>query len=243
MSLIPVDVYGIAHGKLLAPSTYIALSGDFQVELQTSEILERSHLHLKIAYEAEKYAKTVDIINILPSTISNTTRVNVPCELFTREGIYSLKVVGNEINSSLDFSDESQLEHKLDVRWPEPKLIVTPETIGTYPDHPVTAVIEFVDVECPVNSTTFDQIPRFWLELIFCGTQIYCDSSTVAPKHILYSEQIVGITRSIVVPMRCEYFGLAGNYVMHLKPVAPLPSRLSATAFIKVCLSLSTDLE
>lgn len=203
------------------------------MELQTSEILERSHLHLKIAYDVEKQqTKTVDVINIIPSTISNTTRINVPCELLTREGIYSLKVVGNEINSSL--SDDSMLEHKLDVRWPEPKLIVTPETIGTYPDHQVTAVIEFVDVECPVNTTTFEQVPRFWLELIFCGSQIYCDSSTVAPKHILYSEQIVGITRSIVVPMRCEYFGLAGNYVMHLKPVAPLPSRLSATAFIKV---------
>lgn len=204
------------------------------MELQTSEILERSHLHLKIAYETEKYAKTVDIINIITSTISNVTRINVPCESFTREGVYTLKVVGNEINSSLDLTDGNLLEHQLDVRWPEPKLSVTPESIGTYPDHSVTAVIEFVDFECPVNTTTFEQVPRFSLELLYCASHVYCDTSSVAPQHILYQEEITGISRSIVVPMRCEYFGLAGNYVLHLKPLKPLPSRLSATAFIKV---------
>ena len=228
---------GIAQGKLIAPSTYIALSQNLQVELQTSEALKQNHLHLKITFLTETHTKNVAIIDIFTNHGYNSTKITVPCGLFTREGIYKLKIVGNEINSSLDLNDDKFLEHMLDVRWPNVKLSVTPTPFETYPERPVNAVLEFLDVECPIDTTQLEQVPTFSLELIYCGTHdIYCDSSTVAKNQVLHTEIISGIKRSLAVVFRCEYFGLAGHYALHLKPLAPLTNSMAASAYTEVSL-------
>lgn len=211
------------------------------MELQTSEILMQNHLHLKITFLTETHTKNVAIIDIFTNHGSNSTKITVPCGLFTREGIYKLKIIGNEINSSLDLNDDKLLEHKLDVRWPNVKLSVTPESIETYPERSVSAIVEFYDVECPVDTTQLEQVPTFTLELIYCGTHnIFCDTSTVSKNQVLRTETLLGIQRSTVVEFRCEFFGLAGNYVLHLKPVAPLSNALAASAFLRVSFWLNS---
>lgn len=168
----------------------------------------------------------------------------MPCSLFTRAGPYVLHVEGNAINSTLSTDGNHLLEHKLDVRWPSAKLSVTHEVIETY-EQSMSAVIEFLDVECPIDTilpaptTTLDnnsiEMPSFQLELTYCGMyNVFCDSHSVPSNSTFLIQHIVGIRRSLEIPLNCEYFGLAGNYVLHLKPLSPYDSSLYANAFIKV---------
>lgn len=66
---------------------------------------------------------------------------------------------------------------QLDVRWPSPRLSLTPEHVQTYPEGPVTAILEFPEVICPpVSEKVPTAIPEFWLELHFCGPSLVtCD--------------------------------------------------------------------
>lgn len=108
----------------------------------------------------------------------------------------------------------------------------------------MSAVIEFLDVECPIDTTlpapatTIDnnmEIPSFQLELTYCGMyNVFCDSHSVPSNSTFLIQHIVGIRRSMEIPLNCEYFGLAGNYVLHLRPLSPGDSSLYANAFIKV---------
>lgn len=231
-----VNVSGITYGKIIASPTYTALTRDFPVEFQTSELLNLVTFNLKITYLGEHSTKNVGHIIFHTHSMSNSTKIQVPCTLFTRAGIYSLLIEGNEINvSELNDRNNHVLEHKLDVRWPNVKLTATHETIETYPSEPVSVVIEFQDVECPVDTTQFEEVPSFSLELIYCGTDaIVCDSNDVPPNQILYTQRIYGIQRSKVIPLNCVFFGLAGNYILHIKASPSLSSSLSASAFIKV---------
>lgn len=182
--------------------------------------------------------------------MTNSTKIKVPCNFFTRAGPYVLHVEGNAINTTLSTDNNHLLEHKLDVRWPSAKLSVTHEVIETY-EQSVSAVIEFVDVECAMDTitepkttftttTSFDdysniELPSFQLELTYCGMfQVFCDSHSVPSNSTFLIQHIIGITRSLEIPINCEFFGLAGNYVLHLKPIPPLESSLYANAFIKV---------
>lgn len=99
----------------------------------------------------------------------------------------------------------------------------------------MSAVIEFIDFECPVDTTKFEEVPTFQLELTYCGLyNIACDSHSVTSNMTFPITVIYGMQRSRVIPLSCEHFGLAGNYVLNLKPLPPLHSSLSASAFIKV---------
>lgn len=155
-----------------------------------------------------------------------------------------LHVEGNAINTTLSMDSNHLLEHKLDVRWPSAKLSVTHEVIETY-EQSMSAVIEFLDVECPIDmtlpapTTTLDnnsmEMPSFQLELTYCGMyNVFCDSHSVPSNSTFLIQHIVGIRRSLEIPLNCEYFGLAGNYVLHLKPLSTRDSSLYANAFIKV---------
>ncbi len=168
----------------------------------------------------------------------------MPCSLFTRAGPYSLHVEGNAINSTLTADSNHQLEHKLDVRWPSAKLSVTHEVIETY-EQSMSAVIEFLDVECPIDTTLEAkttsndnnriEMPSFQLDLTYCGMyNVFCDSHSVPSNSTFLIQHIAGIRRSLEIPLNCEYFGLAGNYVLHLRPVSSGDSALYANAFIKV---------
>lgn len=237
-----VYVDGIAFGKIIAPSVYTALSEDFQVEFQTTEILPLSLLNLKVSYLGPTHFRNIGHINFYTDEQSNSTRVKVPCSLFTRAGPYTLHVEGNDINTTLATNDNHLLEHKLDVRWPSAKLSVTHEVIETYPTDSVNAVIEFIDFECPVDTLKFEEVPSFQLELTYCGMyNIVCDSRSVPSNSTFPIQLIYGMQRSRVIPLNCEYFGLAGNYVLHLKPLPPFDSSLAASAFIKVILRFLSE--
>lgn len=234
-SVLTVYVDGITFGRIIAPSVYVALSKDFQVEFQTSEILPPTRLSLKLSYLGATHFRNLGHINFYTDEQSNSTRIKVPCSLFTRAGPYTLHVEGNDVNVTLATNDNHLLEHKLDVRWPSAKLSVTHEVIETYPTDPVNAVIEFIDFECAVDTTGFEEVPTFELELTYCGMyNVVCDAHSVPSNSTFPIQVIYGMQRSRVIPLNCEYFGLAGNYVLHLKPLPPLDTSLWAIAFIKV---------
>lgn len=235
--LISVFVEGITFGKIVAPSIYTALTEDFQVEFQTSEILPLVQLSLKVSYVGPTHFRNIGSINFYTDDQTNSTKIIVPCSLFTRAGPYLLTIEGNELNGTLKLNDGHLVEHKIDVRWPNLRLRVTHENIETYPTDPVSAVIEFSEFECPLNTTEFEEEPSFHVELTYCGLyNIACDSHSVATNSTFSIQTVYGIQRSRVIPLSCEYFGLAGNYVLHIKPLPPLDSSLEASAFIKVFL-------
>jgi hypothetical protein len=188
-------------------------------------------LNLKVSYDGATQYRNLGHINFYTDDQSNSTKIKVPCSLFTRAGPYTLHVEGNDINTT----NSHLLEHKLDVRWPSAKLSVTHEVIETYPTDSVNAVIEFIDFQCPVDPLTFEEVPSFVLELTYCGIyNIVCDSHSVSSNSTFPIQTIRGIQRSRVIQLNCEYFGLAGNYVLHLKPLPPYDSSMAAIAFIKV---------
>lgn len=192
-------------------------------------------LSLKVSFVGPTHFRNIGHINFYTDDRSNTTRIKVPCSLFTRAGPYTLHVEGNDVNTTLGTNDNHQLEHKLDVRWPVSKLRVTHEVIETYPTDQVNALIEFEDFECPVDTTKFEEVPSFELELTYCGMfNVVCDSRSVPSNSTFPIQVLYGMQRSRVIPINCEFFGLAGNYVLHLKPLPPLDPSLSAIAFIKV---------
>ncbi|CRK98331.1 CLUMA_CG011693, isoform A [Clunio marinus] len=195
ITLIHVD--GITFGKIIAPSVYTALSEDFTVEFQTTEIVSQA-LSLKVSYLGPTTQfRNVGSINFYTDEQSNSTRFKVPCSLFTRAGPYTLHVEDSAISSTLTTNNNHLLEHKLDVRWPDAKLSVTHEVIETYPTDTVNAVIEFIDFECPVDTTTFEEVPSFQLELIYCGTyNVMCDSRSVPSNSTFPIQSIYGMQRS-----------------------------------------------
>jgi hypothetical protein len=242
--IIAVHVSSIAYGKIIASKVYTALTHDFDVEFQTNETLPLELLKLKLSYLGKPIAfHNIHDINFYTDEKTNSTKIKVPCSFFTRAGPYALHVEGNAINNNTTMSIDGThlLEHKLDVRWPSPKLSVTHETIETY-EQGVSVVIEFPDVQCAVDTTQFEDVPLFLLELTYCGIyNVYCDSHSMPSNSTFLIQKIVGIHRSIEIQLNCEFFGLAGNYVLHLKPLPPLDNNLYTTAYIKVLLLFKSE--
>lgn len=226
------------RGNLLVPRTFSAASGDLHVQLHWSDNSEATgdvhhDLRLQITRIEEIVRSTVAIVDVLPDPRSNITQIAVPCQHFLYGGLYELEIVGNDIVSSKD----ERLRQQLDVRWPMPKLSVTPESIGTYPQMPVDVILEFPGVQCSkaAGSAVADaSLPEFWLELYYCGHEVYCDSANVSASQVLYAEQVRGYPKTRLVKLRCELFGLAGHYVVRLRPTGLLPAIVSATAYIRV---------
>lgn len=197
--------------------------------------------------------KRLDLINVNLDKRETASNITVPCEYFVRGGFYELQllVISNSSmdknsSSSSNVSDSqsssetdnsmSSLTKQLDVRWPQPKLTVTTESIGTYPQSPVDVIVEFPDVEC-YGATVDDSpdVPEFWLDLLYCGHDISCDQQALgnaSKTQILYAEQVRGFPKIKVIPLRCELFGLAGNYAVKLRPTHPVPASITARAFI-----------
>lgn len=180
---------------------------------------------------------TVAVLDVYPDARLNTTQITISCMNFLFGGTYELEIVGgNDVDegvNTLDNHDE-RLRQQLDVRWPQPKLSVTPESIGTYPQQPVDVILEFPGIECVVPHTQIDHVPEFSLELYFCGHEVYCDNTNVSSSQILYTEQIGGYPKARLVKLSCELFGLAGHYVVKLRPAASVSASVSATAYIQV---------
>lgn len=179
----------------------------------------------------------VAILDVYPDPRLNITQITISCLNFLFGGRYELEIVGgNDIDegyNALDNRDE-RLRQQLDVRWPQPKLSVTPESIGTYPQQPVDVILEFPGIECIVPHTQLDRVPEFWLELYFCGHEVYCDGANVSTSQVLYAEQIRGYPKARLSQLSCELFGLAGHYVVKLRPTGSVAASVSATAYIQV---------
>lgn len=225
----------------MVPLQYTAMSGDLRVQLHStlpSPIDARNNnndLRLQITKLSDDTSrKLIGFVDVYPDPGSSVTQITIPCEFFIWGGPYELEIIGNELNSSLESHDE-RLTQLLDVRWPIPKLSLTPESIGTYPQQPVDVRLEFVGVECSKpNINDSPDIPEFWLELLYCGHDVFCDSSNVTKSQILYDTQVRGFPKIVTTKLNCELFGLAGHYVLKLKPITPTPSIVSTSAFIKV---------
>lgn len=207
-----------------APTKQSKSSDDDDVRLQVSRYIGTNRT-------------TVAILDVYPDPRLNITQITISCLNFLFGGTYELEIVGgNDVDegaNTLDNRDE-RLRQQLDVRWPQPKLSVTPESIGTYPQQPVDVILEFPGVECIVPHTQLDSVPEFWLELYYCGHEVYCDSANVSSSQVLYAEQIRGYPKARLVKLSCELFGLAGHYVVKLRPTVPVAASVSATAYIQV---------
>lgn len=235
-------------GNLLIPQTYSAINGDLNIQLHYFNphiITEQSesnddesttfnYVRLQVTRFDGTNRTNVAIIDIYPDPRLNTTQITVPCQHFLYGGLYELEIVGNDISTSVIDNHDERLRQQLDVRWPQPKLSVTPESIGTYPQQPIDVILEFPGVECIVSHTQVDNVPEFWLELYYCGHEVYCDSTNVSSSQVLYAEQVRGYPKARLVKLRCELFGLAGHYIVKLRPVPPVSATVFATAYIKV---------
>lgn len=159
----------------------------------------------------------------------------VPCGYFVKGGTYLLRLHGTGENlTEVESTQDSKLSGVLDVRWPSPKLTLTPENIQTFPEHSVTGIVEFPEVMCAPAEPTAGFLPEFWLELWFCGDggPALCSSSPAGAP--LYSEAVRGLSGRREVMLRCELFGISGTYALTLRPTIPQPTLTTTTAYLKV---------
>lgn len=257
LNVISGPTYAIRRGNLLIPSPYTAGNGDMHVQYHyessassTSASLPQNDasallqdLRLQITrYENKNQRKIVAIVDVFADPRSNVTQITIPCQTFLLGGNYELEIVGNEIvpASQLDSAftagsgQDERLRQVLDVRWPVPKLSLTSDSVGTYPDNPIDVILDFPGCDCIVRPTDVQNVPEFWLELYYCGHDVYCDSSNVTTSQVLYAEQVRGYPKARLVKLRCELIGLAGHYIVKLRPVGQVLASVSAVAYIKV---------
>ncbi|XP_020713274.1 uncharacterized protein LOC101454037 isoform X2 [Ceratitis capitata] len=202
----------------------------------------------------------VQNIPVFADPRQNVTQISVPCQTFTRGGLYEMQVVTNlktttpvantrnvstheplptmTTTTLMPIVDE-RLRQTLDVRWPSADMQVSPTRLRTYPDQPVEVVLRFPEVNCERawhESNSLD-LPQFWLELIYCGKQRSCNDvlpQNVSKSSILYMEQVRGYPKHKLVRLGCELFGLAGNYAVQLRPMVPAPNVPITRRFLSV---------
>lgn len=246
------------------PSPYTAGNGDMHVQfhyessasstlgsLQPSndafELLQDLRLQIT-RFENKNQRKIVAIVDVFADPRSNVTQITIPCQTFLLGGDYELEIVGNDIVPSHQLEatfttngQDERLRQVLDVRWPVPKLSLTSDSVGTYPDNPIDVILDFPGCECNVRPSDVQNVPEFWLELYYCGHDVYCDSSNVSTSQVLYAEQVRGYPKARLVKLRCELIGLAGHYIVKLRPVGQVLASVSAMAYIKVSAYISLD--
>lgn len=249
-------VNGTLKGNLLVPQTYSPVNGNLNIQFHyyKQQLIKNAYdngseerrddgvqsksefndIRLQITRYDGTDRTTVGAIDVYPDPRLNVTQVTIPCQKFLYGGLYELEIVGNEITSSIMDNPDERLRQQLDVRWPQPKISVTPDSIGTFPEQPVDVILEFPGVECIVPHTQIDNVPEFWIQLYYCGHEVYCDSTNISASQVLYSEQVRGYPKARLIKLSCELFGLAGHYVVKLRPVDPVAAIVTSTAYIKV---------
>lgn len=133
-------------------------------------------------------------------------------------------------------------------------MTVTPESIVTYPEHSVDVILEFPTVQCVADEASSEDVnlPEFWIEVFFCGHEGYCGSASTSVSSgalakgnssssttTLYAELVRGFPRHRLIQLRCELFGLAGNYAIKLRAANSSSTFIGHTAFVKVGLFIS----
>ncbi|XP_011690757.1 PREDICTED: uncharacterized protein LOC105451785 [Wasmannia auropunctata] len=177
-------------------------------------------------------------LDTLPHKGENIS-VIIPCGFFSRGGIYTLRLqykfstVAARHNTAIAGLPEIEMSSALDVKWPTPSLLLESQHFGTYPSQPVIATIKYNGISCvPANGVP---VAAYILQLIYCGTTAAaCDPQNNGRMQVLYYEEINGFTSPKVVKLKCEFFGLAGNYALRLKASDVNPSAPTTSAYIKV---------
>ncbi|XP_066582387.1 uncharacterized protein gogo [Prorops nasuta] len=173
-----------------------------------------------------------------PSTGGNVT-VIIPCGFFSRGGSYTLQLqyktssvtAGLAENSELP---EVQVSSALDVKWPTPLLNVEPREFYTYPSETVSASLVYNGIKCvPAKNVP---VPEYILQLIYCGSSVVsCDPQNKNRAQVLYFEEVKGFpSTKLDIILRCEFFGLAGNYALRLTPTDANPTAPTTSVYIKV---------
>lgn len=193
--------------------------------------------------------EVVQNIPLFPDPRHNVTQIAVPCQTFTSGGLYEMQVVSNiksthplpqEFGSNMNRSstqpqptvitttlmpvNDERLRQTLDVRWPSAEMIVAPDRLLSYPDGPVEVTLRFPEVNCDRAAQIDESLPEFWLELLYCGKESSCSFQNVSKSNILYAEQVRGYPKQLNIKLGCHLFGLAGNYVVQLRPMIMSPN-------------------
>ncbi|XP_076253063.1 thrombospondin-1 like protein golden goal isoform X3 [Rhynchophorus ferrugineus] len=225
------------------PPSHIALSGDLNIEIVSSSFLP---LVVQLSRLEGNVAQPLTTFPVYPEAGAlkrNLTVAKIHCGYFSRGGQYYVQIKNQPIlgPNSTDLSDSQIITRSLDVRWPMPQLVVTPENVKTYPESPVTAILTFPEVVCPpIKGVAPSAIPEFWLELHYCGHSLLnCEESgdetqNKSSHQVLYSEQVRGLPGKSVFILRCELFGLSGHYAIFLRPTNPDPALPRTAAYVKV---------
>uniref|UniRef100_A0AAG5D068 CUB domain-containing protein n=1 Tax=Anopheles atroparvus TaxID=41427 RepID=A0AAG5D068_ANOAO len=216
----------LRKGKLVLPSSYTALGDDLDIQLHADplELATAGRLKLQIARTLPAGAGTVaTTLDIRLDANHNVTQIKVPCFHFLHGGDYELAVL--EESTDPDRIIDERLRQPLRVDWPAVRLAIVPNRTDTYPEVKVQGILEFEQVRCQLPASGADSLdlPELWLELFYCGksAESCSDVNATVPfskAQILYIEQVRGLPRSRVIDFRCDLFGLAGFYALHLKP-------------------------
>uniref|UniRef100_A0A182YHM6 Uncharacterized protein n=1 Tax=Anopheles stephensi TaxID=30069 RepID=A0A182YHM6_ANOST len=221
-------VGGLRKGKLVLPSSYTALGDDLDVQLHADplELATVERLKLEISRHLPGSAGTVaTTLDIRVDVNHNVTQIKVPCHHFLHGGHYELAVLEeNASHTRLGQVMDERLRQPLEVSWPSVRLAIVPNRTDTYPELKIQGLLEFREVRCQLPPQTVDSLdlPELWLELFYCGKSIEScshgnSSQPFSQAQILYTEQVRGLPPSRVVDFRCDHFGLAGYYGLHLK--------------------------
>ncbi|XP_053661350.1 uncharacterized protein LOC128710324 [Anopheles marshallii] len=221
-------VGGLRKGKLVLPSSYTALGDDLDVQLHADplELVTVDRLRLEIARHLPGSAGIVaTTLDIRVDVNHNVTQIKVPCYHFLHGGHYELAVLEeNASHTRLGQVMDERLRQPLDVSWPTVRLAIAPNRTDTYPELQIRGMLEFPDVRCQLPAHGVDELdlPELWLELFYCGKSVdSCshgnNSQPFSRAQVLYTEQVRGLPRSRVIDFRCDLFGLAGFYGLHLK--------------------------
>lgn len=128
-------VFAIRKGNLMVPTSYTSGNGDLHVQLHSYQLTESpkptQDLRLQVTRLEDSTRTIIAIVDVLPDPRLNVTQITVPCQNLLYGGQYELEIVGNDIHSTVTDGQDERLRQQLDVRWPMPKLSVTPESIGT----------------------------------------------------------------------------------------------------------------
>uniref|UniRef100_A0A182JMH3 CUB domain-containing protein n=1 Tax=Anopheles atroparvus TaxID=41427 RepID=A0A182JMH3_ANOAO len=216
----------LRKGKLVLPSSYTALGDDLDIQLHADplELATVGRLKLQIARTLPAGAGSVaTTLDIRLDANHNVTQIKVPCFHFLHGGDYELAVL--EESTDPDRIIDERLRQPLRVDWPAVRLAIVPNRTDTYPEVKVQGILEFEQVRCQLPASGADSLdlPELWLELFYCGksAESCSDVNATVPfskAQILYIEQVRGLPRSRVIDFRCDLFGLAGFYALHLKP-------------------------
>ncbi|XP_073838564.1 thrombospondin-1 like protein golden goal [Musca autumnalis] len=205
-----------------------------------------------------KRKEIVQNIPVYPDPRHNVTQVAVPCQTFMWGGLYEMQLVSNlkitnknpsnttnEVTPTMSSTtttttlipaDDERLRQTLDVRWPSAEMIVSPVRLTTYPEGPVEVTLRFPEVNCD-NAWKREDLPEFWLELIYCGKERNCAQlmpQNITKSSILFAEQVRGFPKQKSFKLSCDLFGLAGNYAVQLRPMIPAPHLPITRRFLSV---------